>query len=382
VPTGVAVRLHITQGQSGRLATVVQYFSSTDGRSHALDLLEGNQFRAPGHDGELGFPWTGSGLQPYTQAGQVIPGPSAGGPGSFFVKGSTAVPDGGETAAQGAVSFSSPPSSVTVVEPTTHSVSYVELGYSRTVSPSGSLAFAFTYSDAFYASEVANYAATAQAAFRPSVTIVSPADGAVLSAAHATASGTASDPNGLTVLTVDGRLVSVGQGGHWTATVPLRPGANTIAATAINLLGNHTKAQSFVIFAPKRPRVSALSETHRVWSEQPRRGPGRPPAGTTFRFTLGEAAQVALEFTQRLPGRRIAHLCVPPGSRGARGPRCVRTATVATTSLPGRAGRNNLPFDGVVHGRALAPGKYTLVIVAVDTGVVSRAHLLTFTIVP
>ena len=108
-PTGVQVRTRIEQGQAGRVASVTQYFSSTDGATHSIDLLEDNEFNHPSHDGQLGFPWTGGGLQAYTTPGQLIPGPGGGGPGSFFVKGSAAAVDGSQSSAQGAVTFSNPP---------------------------------------------------------------------------------------------------------------------------------------------------------------------------------------------------------------------------------------------------------------------------------
>ncbi|HEY6399564.1 MAG TPA: hypothetical protein VIX82_19125 [Solirubrobacteraceae bacterium] len=380
--TGVAVGLHITQGQGGRMTTLVEYFTSTDGRAHTLDLLSSNQFRAPNHDGELGFPWTGGGLQTYSQPGQVIHGPSVAAPGSFFVKGSASVPDGGKSSAQAAVSFSDPPSSVIVVRPTSASVSWLELGYTRTVPARGTVALGFTYSDAFYASEVAVYAAAAETAFRPSVAITSPAGGRRTSYRRARVSGRASDRSGLTMVTVDGRLVPVKADGTWSGAVLLRPGVNTITAAAINLFGNVTQAQTFVTFIPHPPRVFAVSESHRLWRENGPRAAGRPPVDTTFKFSLSTAAQVALAFTEELPGRRIAHRCLAPASGRRHAPRCLRTATVATMSLPGHAGRNSLSFDGVVHGRALAPGRYTLVIVANTSGVLSAPRRLAFTILP
>jgi hypothetical protein len=382
LPTGVAVRLHITQAQGGRMANVVQYFSSTDGRAHALDLLEGNQFRAPAHDGELDLPWTGTGLQMYAQRGQVVAGPRTIGPGSFFVKGSASVPDGSESSAQGSVSFSNPPSSVTVVEPTTNGASWLELGYARTVPASGSVALGFTYSDAFYASEAFVYAVAAEAAFRPLVAITSPVGRIETSRPRVTVSGRATDHSGLSIVTVDGRLVAVKPDGTWTATVSLRPGQNTITAAASNVFGNVTQTRTSVIYDAARPRVRAVSETNTVWRESGPRGRRMPPIGTTFKFSLSEAVPVALAFTEQVPGRRIAHRCVAPG-RGARhGPRCVRTGIVATTSIPGRRGRNRFQFAGVVDGRALAPGRYTLVIVADDGGVLSSPRRLSFTIVP
>ncbi|MDQ6817412.1 MAG: hypothetical protein M3018_08410 [Actinomycetota bacterium] len=380
VPTGVDVTLHITQDQAGRVATVVQDFASTDGRAHMLDLLVGNQFRAPNHDAELNIPWTGTGPHMYTQPGQVIAGPSAAGPGSVFFKGSASVPDGGEAAAQGSVTFSNPPSSVTVVQPTNSSVAWLELAYSRTVPATGAVALGFNYSDAFYASEVAGYAAAAQAAFRPSVSIISPAFGSSTSRAGATVSGTAFDRTGLATVTVDGRLVAVGPNGSWSGTAPMRPGANNISATAIDVFGNATQAQSSVIFTPRRPRLSAVSQTHRLWREPGGSGGHRPPVGTIFRFSLSKGMQVAFAFTQQRPGRRMGHKCLPLGTGHAHGRRCSLTVTVATMSLPARV-RNSFPFDGVVHGRALPPGRYTLVIVADAAGVLSIPRGLAFTIV-
>src|SRR5436305_5721186 len=59
VPTGIQIRMHIVQGHGGRIATVTQWISSTDGRSHAVNLLENNEFYVPpSHDGELNFPWS------------------------------------------------------------------------------------------------------------------------------------------------------------------------------------------------------------------------------------------------------------------------------------------------------------------------------------
>lgn len=343
VPTGVQVKMRITQGASGRVATVAQYFSSTDGRSHAVDLLEDNEFRHYNDDDEWNFPWTGAGLQPYTVPGQVIPGPSASGPGSFFVKGSASVPDGGESAAQGAVTFSNPPSSETVIGTTTNSSSYswVDLHYARTVPASGSVVLGFTYSNAFLASEVAGYAAAAQAAYRPSVTIGS----ATGSKSGAVVTGTAHDATGLSSVTVNGHAAPLGSNGTWKAKVPLGKGLRTVTAVATNVFGN--TAQSVVTL----PAIAKAKQSHSSWSSN---------QGTTFSFKLSETASVTFTFT-----RKHGH----------------HTMKVGKFKFSGHAGKNKRKFKGVLgKHKTLKPGKYTLVITARSGTLTSRPAQLTFTI--
>ena len=253
VPAGVQVSLHVTQTDAGRMATVTQYFSSTDGLAHNVDLLEDNEFFHLNADGALDFPWTGAGMQPYTTLGQVIPGPTTAGPGSFFVKGDRLAPDGSESAPQGSVTFSNRPDGVIVVSGTDNAItnsSWFDLHYSRTVPATGSIALGFTYSTAFLAGEVASDADAAEAAFEPSVSIAPPGTGAGTSQPQAVVAGTATDANGLSSLTVDGQPVAVGPGGAWTATVPLSQGANTITAIATNVFGNTAQAQTTVTYTP------------------------------------------------------------------------------------------------------------------------------------
>ncbi len=85
---------------------------------------------------------------------------------------------------------------------------------------------------------------------------------------------------------------------------------------------------------------------------------------TTVRFTLGEASPVVLSVRRAAPGRKASGgRCVAPTRRLAGARRCVRQIT-----LPGRVrkagavGANSLLFTGRLRGRALPPGRYTLVL--------------------
>jgi hypothetical protein len=306
VPTGVQIFLRSVQDHSGRVANVMQRFESTDGRSHEVDLLENNEFYHEKKDGELNFPWTGLGASPYTIAGQEVPAPPSG-PGSFYVKGSAAVADGGEEAPQGAVTFSNAPDGETIIGTTnnTSRYSWVDLHYKRAIPAGGSFSLGFTYSNAFLLSEVGADAAAAQAAFMPSVTIGAPANGSKTSTATAVVSGTASDATGLASLSVNGAAVPVAANGAWSASVPLSPGANTITATATNVFGNSSQAAISVTYSPPAPLVAALSLKGKVVTSS---------RGVSFTVSClaatGQSCKglAQLTTTERLKGHRVTGL--------------------------------------------------------------------------
>lgn len=386
-PTGVQVKMLIAQGHNGRVASVTQFFSSTDGLPHATDLLENNDFRAEKNDGEFNFPWTGEGLKGYTAPGQTLPGaPSA--PGSFFVKGSAAEPDGGEQSPQGAVTFSNAPEGVTIIGSTANKSSWIELHYRRTVPASGSVVLGFTYSNAFLQSEVQTGAAAAQASYTPSVAIASPANATTSAQNSLTVSGTASDANGPVTVQVNGHSAPVAANGAWSVAVPLTAGANTLTAIATNIFGDTAQAQINV--TQLAPVVSNARQSASKWREGGALAKAsrharkrRPPVGTTFSYTLNEAATVHFAFTQPARGRKVGKQCVAPAKRYRHRHKCTRTVTIATLAFAGHTGKNAVRFQGrVSRSKRLRPGRYTVVITAKNTaGQVSAPKKLTFTIV-
>jgi hypothetical protein len=399
VPAGVQVSLHIVQTDGGRMATVTQYFSSTDGAAHNVDLLEDNQFFHVNADGALNFPWTGAGMQPYTTLGQVIPGPATAGPASFFVEGDRMATNGSEAAPQGSVTFSNPPDGVIVVSGTDNAItssSWFDLHYSRIVPAAGSVALGFTYSTAFLAGEVASDAGAAAAAFEPSVAIASPAVGTATSQPQVVVSGTVADANGISSLTVNGRAVAPGPGGAWTAAVPLTQGANTITAIATNVFGYTAHAQTTVAYAPSvppppaapepppAPAVGLLHQTHSSWRESGRAAKGKPPVGTTFSFELNEAAGVRLTFMREEVGRRVDGRCSAETKGNRHHPACSRLVASGMLTRAGPAGLNRISFKGRLgNGRMLPPGRYTVTVLATDAagGASSSPDRVTFTIV-
>jgi hypothetical protein len=107
----------------------------------------------------------------------------------------------------------------------------------------------------------------------------------------------------------------------------------------------------------------------------------RTKRGTTFRFTLSEAATTRLVIARKLPGRRKGSRCVKPQRTLKRV--CSRYVT-AVTLTRGRtlAGANRVAYSGRVGTRTLARGTYRAMLTATDAAQNrSIAKTVTFTIV-
>jgi hypothetical protein len=104
------------------------------------------------------------------------------------------------------------------------------------------------------------------------------------------------------------------------------------------------------VFAPLGARAAAR---HR-----------KPKRGTTFRYTLSEAARVTITIDRRRRGHRV---------------RYGRVGRIAATK---QGGRQSTRFSGRLKGKALRPGRYRARIVAVDSlGARSKTRSLRFRIV-
>jgi hypothetical protein len=128
------------------------------------------------------------------------------------------------------------------------------------------------------------------------------------------------------------------------------------------------------------PVLTGLSETERAWREGKASRPKKSPSGTIFSFDLNVAASVTLQFTHTAPGRRGGKSCVAQTKKNKGKRRCTRTIIAGTLPVAGRAGANEVPFDGLLSGHSLAPGSYTLTAAATALGKQSAPATLRFTI--
>jgi hypothetical protein len=107
------------------------------------------------------------------------------------------------------------------------------------------------------------------------------------------------------------------------------------------------------------------------------------PTGTTFSFSLNERAAVTFSFAQLVGGREGVRGCLARTRANAQHKSCSHVVTRGTLSFTGHEGTNSVLFTGrVSHTEKLKPGRYTLVITAINTaGQKSAPQKLSFTIV-
>jgi hypothetical protein len=138
-----------------------------------------------------------------------------------------------------------------------------------------------------------------------------------------------------------------------------------------------TEAPRF-LSASLAPRVFAV--TRRGRSETP--VTSRTRRGTTFRYTLSEAARVLFTIRRARPGRRVGRRCVKPTPRNRGRRSCARFVLVRRFAAQATAGSNRKKFSGKIGRRALAPGTYRAVLTATDAaGNVSAPRRLRFRVV-
>jgi hypothetical protein len=169
----------------------------------------------------------------------------------------------------------------------------------------------------------------------------------------------------------------------FTIAAPTSPGAGGSSGSATPPSGAATP-----IPTPLTPIVSSLAQSASRWREgsslaRISRAGAKPPIGTTFSFTLNEAATLRLEFSRIAGGRLVGGRCVP-ATRRDRGKRaCQRTVKAGSLTLLAPAGSDRVRFEGRLSAtRKLEPGRYTLAMTALaSSGLSSTRRSLTFTIV-
>ena len=264
---------------------ISDHWSSTDGHSHLLSLqLRNNQSLQSSTN--IGFKFPGQ-----ADYAKHVDGDTIGGPfpqvATAYIK-DTTVGDG--PPGQGAITWSRAPDSVVFAQ-STHSDFFANHA-NLTVPATGTLDLQYAYSTAFTTAEVSSLAHEAEDRFsNPSVAFSSPANGSNTTSTKLTVKGTATDLVGVSSFTLNGASAALGAGGAFSASVKLKPGANTITGLAKDAFGNTGQAQL---------AVNSLALKHKGKAKVSRSGLVTtgyeficPPGGATCKLTITGKSKVS-----------------------------------------------------------------------------------------
>jgi hypothetical protein len=247
----------VVQDAEGLRVTVLDHWSSTDGRAHQVRMAYRNGFNnttATGtNDLVFRFPWNAAnpGYDVYSPGEQIPPAPWSS---TFFVKKSASLADDDPANIHGAMTFSSPPEAMGMSGSTT-----VLTTYRRTVPATGSLDLTFLYASGYSDAQTNALVVQQQDAFSaPVVKFTAPADGSSFQNPNVTVAGTAVDNVGVTSFTLNGQPAPLGPDGTFSVPLTLQLGPNTISAAAADAAGNVTQQAITLIYAPDRtpPRLT------------------------------------------------------------------------------------------------------------------------------
>jgi hypothetical protein len=158
-------------------------------------------------------------------------------------------------------------------------------------------------------------------------------------------------------------------------TVPGAPTAPGRDGTAPSFTGKSPSASP----NPFAVNLAGKAETNVKGSARKRKAVQK---GTTFRYSLSEAATVTFTIQRKRKGRKVGKKCKKrtPDNRKRR--KCTRYSRVGAFRQQASTGANRKPFSGKIGKKTLRPGRYRALLVATDAaGNRSKAKAVGFRVV-
>jgi 6-phosphogluconolactonase (cycloisomerase 2 family) len=110
---------------------------------------------------------------------------------------------------------------------------------------------------------------------------------------------------------------------------------------------------------------------------------GAKKGGTTFRYTVNEAASVGFTIERKKIGRLVGKKCKARTSKNAARKKCPLFKRLGSLGQKAKAGGNKLKWNGKLKGKPLSPGSYRATVVATDgAGGRSAPQTVGFRILP
>jgi len=275
VPAGVRHERRVVQGQDGRLSSVTDTFTSTDGEAHDYDADYYSYA-----DSDHARSWKIPGADEYAMYADDDPEeidlpPSQ--VGTFVGYDSEYRDSADDTAAPVSLTYTKRPSRAgfdrSGYELYLQYVGQIPAGGSDST---GTLHYGHAMDVA--GAEALGAGVEDRVGGGPAVDLVSPSDGATTDQPRVTVSGTASDNVGVSLLKVNGRSVPVQSDGSWSTELDLAEGANRITAEAVD--GQGQGATDAITVTYRKPAAPAPQVIVQQQPPPPQPQPSRTLVGT------------------------------------------------------------------------------------------------------
>jgi 6-phosphogluconolactonase (cycloisomerase 2 family) len=113
------------------------------------------------------------------------------------------------------------------------------------------------------------------------------------------------------------------------------------------------------------PALSRLKPTPKKFEPKPK-GKAKGKFGTTFRYTVSEAATVRFKFERKKVGRLVGKKCKPASAKNKGKKKCPLFKSIGSRSQAAKAGQNKLKWNGNLKGKPLPAGSYRATVIATD----------------
>lgn len=244
--SGVSLSRVTKYTDNGRVQTVSDTYSSTDGAGHNLSLLYETDLNS------LNAGWELAGQSGFVNepTGATGPQPSAA-PGTVYAIDDTTQSPSLDNPV-GALTFASPYNGVKFDNTLWSAYDEVSalFDYERTVKPGAPVTITWSYATEPSLAQAQSDATSAQSALAaPAVKISSPKKNSIVATKHETIKGTASAPSGVSSVTVNGVAAKL-SGSSWKAVITLNKGKNTVTAVAASKVGTSSQTSENVTYGP------------------------------------------------------------------------------------------------------------------------------------
>ncbi|HET9197252.1 MAG TPA: PKD domain-containing protein [Solirubrobacterales bacterium] len=130
------------------------------------------------------------------------------------------------------------------------------------------------------------------------------------------------------------------------------------------------------------PALNGLKAQPKKFKPKPK-GRAKGKFGTTFRYTLSEAADVRFQIERKRIGRLVGTKCKPATAKGKAKKKCPLFKPVGSRTQTAKAGAGKLKWNGILKGKPLPAGSYRATAIATDgAGGRSAAKTVGFRVLP